>query len=443
MFVELVRACGEDPAPHEAAAIGRIAAHIMTMRRMSISVAGMLQDDKDVAVEAALVKELGNNFEKVLPEIARLAAPSGAPSETNVRAFRDHVRRDDAAVALVHAARRHERNIARRDRARAGATLMTEHNETRQLILDTASKIFTDNCDKGLQDAAEEGEFPSALWQLLVENGFNQLGGAGSGTDAVDMYAFIQACGRFAVPLPIADTLLVNSWLGDDTGISSVGLNVDTQIHGALWGRRASRVVGVSQGEQEVVVCAAPALAARGANMAGEPSDTIDLSEVQRVAIDADPFAQVALTRVNLMAGCLQSVLDLGLRFATEREQFGRSISKFQAIQHSLAIVASEVAAAKRAADAAVDALGSARFVFEVAVAKARVGEAAGIVAEQVHQIHGAMGFTHEHRLHHFTRRVWAWRDEWGNEFYWNGVLGAHLASLGADNVWDFIATRS
>ena len=115
------------------------------------------------------------------------------------------------------------------------------------------------------------------------------------------------------------------------------------------------------------------------------------------------------------MAGTLQAVLDLGLQFAAEREQFGRSISKFQAIQHSLAVVAAEVAAAQRAADAGVDALGTDRFVAEVAASKARVGEAVGIVAEQVHQVHGAMGFTHEHRLHHFTRRLWAWRDEWGN----------------------------
>ena len=79
VFVELVRACGPDPEPHSAAAIGRIAAHLMTMRRMSISVAGMLEQDKDVAVEAALVKELGNNFEKLLPEIARLAAPESDP----------------------------------------------------------------------------------------------------------------------------------------------------------------------------------------------------------------------------------------------------------------------------------------------------------------------------------------------------------------------------
>ena len=75
VYVELVRACGDEPEVHQKAAIGRITSHLMTMRRMSISIASMLEDGKDVAHEAALVKELGNNFEKVLPEIARLAAP--------------------------------------------------------------------------------------------------------------------------------------------------------------------------------------------------------------------------------------------------------------------------------------------------------------------------------------------------------------------------------
>ena len=149
----------------------------------------------------------------------------------------------------------------------------------------------------------------------------------------------------------------------------------------------------------------------------------------------------MALAKTNLLAGTLQSVLDLGLLFATDRMQFGRSISKFQAIQHSLAVVAAEVAAAQRAADAAVDSIGSDRFIIEVAAGKARVGEAVGIVAEQTHQIHGAMGFTHEHQLHHFTRRLWAWRDEWGSESYWQRRLGEWLSRQGPDNLWASLAT--
>ncbi|MDP6375499.1 MAG: acyl-CoA dehydrogenase family protein [Pseudomonadales bacterium] len=89
VFVEFVRLIGDDPAPHEAAAIGRIASHLMTLRRMSVSVAGMLEEGKSPAVEAALVKELGNNFEKALPEIARLAAPGGLSPGSFREAFTD------------------------------------------------------------------------------------------------------------------------------------------------------------------------------------------------------------------------------------------------------------------------------------------------------------------------------------------------------------------
>jgi alkylation response protein AidB-like acyl-CoA dehydrogenase len=77
VFVELVRAAGEAPEPQLAATIGRIAAHLMALRRMSISVAGMLEDGQSPEVEAALVKGLGNDFEKLLPEVARLAVPNG------------------------------------------------------------------------------------------------------------------------------------------------------------------------------------------------------------------------------------------------------------------------------------------------------------------------------------------------------------------------------
>lgn len=80
VFVELVRAAGPEPTPEQQRAIGRLAAHFMTLRRMSISVAGMLEGGREVVVEAALVKELGNNFEKLVPEVARLALSSNAAS---------------------------------------------------------------------------------------------------------------------------------------------------------------------------------------------------------------------------------------------------------------------------------------------------------------------------------------------------------------------------
>ena len=319
--------------------------------------------------------------------------------------------------------------------------------DTSQLIIDTAEKIFTDHCDKSLWDATEQGVFPCDLWRQLVENGFHQLGSANSGTETKDLFAFLKVCGRYAAPLPMAEILLANRWLGASApaqGFASIGTQAGDSLVQVAWGRQVSPVLSVEAGSHDVSVFDAATLQQRGANLAGEPRDTMVAGAVsRRIELEDLPYAQMALARTNLMAGCLQAVLDLGLQFAAERSQFGRSISKFQAIQHSLAVVGTEVAASQRAADAGVDAMGTDRFEQEVAAAKARVGEAVGIVAEQVHQVHGAMDYTYEHRLHHFTRRLWAWRDEWGNEFYWQAKLGQHLAKLGADRVWGYIATPS
>ena len=60
-------------------------------------------------------------------------------------------------------------------------------------------------------------------------------------------------------------------------------------------------------------------------------------------------------------------------------------------------------------------------------------------VAAIAHQTHGAMGFTYEHSLHHATRRLWAWRDEFGNESHWAIMLGRIVAARGADELWPFV----
>lgn len=319
--------------------------------------------------------------------------------------------------------------------------------DTSQLIVDTAEKIFADHCDKALLDATEQGAFPADLWQQIVDNGFHQLGSANSGTETRDLFAFLKVCGRFAVPLPMAEILLANQWLGANApaqGFATIGLQAEGSVVQAAWGRQAEKTLGVAADSFNVSVYAGSTPTEQGTNLAGEARDTMaGEASIETIELADAPYAQLALARANLMAGGLQAVLDLGLQFASERSQFGRSISKFQAIQHSLAVVGTEVAASQRAADAGVDAIGTDRFEQEVAAAKARVGEAVGIVAEQVHQVHGAMGYTYEHRLHHFTRRLWAWRDEWGNEFYWQAKLGQHLAGMGADQVWGYIATPS
>jgi alkylation response protein AidB-like acyl-CoA dehydrogenase len=71
-----------------------------------------------------------------------------------------------------------------------------------------------------------------------------------------------------------------------------------------------------------------------------------------------------------------------------------------------------------------------------IAAAKIRSGQSAGRAAELAHQLHGAIGFTDEHELHLFTRRLWSWRDEYGSESYWSARLGEVLVQGGADDLW-------
>ncbi len=318
---------------------------------------------------------------------------------------------------------------------------------SRQLLVDTAERIFRDHCPREVLDSAEAGEFPAALWALLCDNGFHLLARSDSGFDLGDAFAFLIQAGRHAVPLPLAETLLANRWLGaEDTAVRSVSFGAcdsqqDADVwQGLPWGRTATEAVSVSA-TGRILAARVKAPAALDQNLAGEPRDAVHLQDLRTLDVVPEAPGLLALSRVALVAGALTSTLALGVEYAGERCQFGRPIARFQAIQQQLAKAAGETAAAIRAADSAIEALGSDRFEFDLAAAKVRVGEAAGLVAEIVHQVHGAIGFTHEHRLHHFTRRLWAWREEYGGEQVWGARLGARICALGADHAWDFLAT--
>ena len=165
--------------------------------------------------------------------------------------------------------------------------------DTSQLIIDTAEKIFTDHCDKSLWDATEQGVFPSDLWQQLVENGY-QLGSANSGTETKDLFAFLKVCGRYAAPLPMAEILLANRWLGASApaqGFASIGTQAGDSLVQVAWGRQVSPVLSVEAGSHDVSVFDAATLQQRGANLAGEPRDTMVAGAVsQRIELEIYPM---------------------------------------------------------------------------------------------------------------------------------------------------------
>lgn len=136
------------------------------------------------------------------------------------------------------------------------------------------------------------------------------------------------------------------------------------------------------------------------------------------------------------MAGAMQRVLEMTLQFANDRQQFGRPLGKFQAIQHQLAVMAEQVLAARMAAQMGCIATGNRPGKMNAAIAKARAGEAAVEVAALAHSIHGAIGFTADHDLQLFTRRLHAWRLEAGSESYWHEVLGQAVLNAPQGEPW-------
>lgn len=349
-------------------------------------------------------------------------------------------------------------------------------SESSNIVVETARRILQDHCTAAVINKAETGEWPVALWDTLEEAGLavtwvpEDLGGAGA--EIGDGFGVLRKAGEFAAPVPLAETLMAGFLLAqgglpvpagpltlapvhaaDRLTLDSAG-RLRGMARGVPFGRVAQHLAVLTErdGENCIALVAATGCEMKhGNSLAGEPQDHVVFDGATVLEVAPVPgFDHAALmtlgaaVRCAQMAGALERILNQSLQYAQERVQFGRPISNFQVIQHNLAQLAAETAAASAAASAAEEALAatglqSTASLAEVAAAKVRVGEAAGIGSAFAHQAHGAMGFTYEHSLHHATRRLWAWRDEFGNESYWAMLLGNIAAKHGAEGLWPFV----
>jgi acyl-CoA dehydrogenase len=349
------------------------------------------------------------------------------------------------------------------------------------IVAETAARIFGDLCDPGAVNRAADEAWKRPAWAALEQAGLplawapESLGGAGA--ELADGFAVLREAGRFAVALPVAETLL-SGWLLARAGLASPngamacgparesdrlvlakGGTLNGRLRSVPFATEARHLALLVEreagGDAVALIEGGAARIADGASIAGDAVNTVYLDGVRPVAVkDAPPgldrealMLKGAAVRSVQMAGALEAILDLSVAYANERIAFERPIAKFQAVQHNLARLAGEVAAAIAAAGSAADAVANAdRFdeaVFlEAASAKIRVGEAAGEGAAIAHQVLGAIGFTKEHHLHRFTRRLWAWRDDFGNESFWAVKLGHRVAAKGADGLWPMLAAR-
>ncbi|MGZ4551430.1 MAG: acyl-CoA dehydrogenase family protein [Blastococcus sp.] len=317
----------------------------------------------------------------------------------------------------------------------------------------------------------------AGLWGALAEAGLTGVGlpeeQGGSGGELADAVAIVRTLAAGAAAVPAAEQLLVAGpalvaadldlppveepltfALGEavtvhasDDGDGPGRFTLTGTVTDVAWSGAATHLAVLAAGAAGPVLALADVsgiAVTTAVNLAGEPRGSLVLEDVAATGalltsaqVEALK-ARFALARAVQLAAALEQVLAWTVQYAGERVQFGRPLGKFQAIQMELAEMAGEVTAVTALTDAAVQALerGSEDVVLAAAAAKVRAGAAVEVVARLAHQVHGAIGFTQEHKLHHLTRRLWSWRDEAGSELYWSRVLAQGLLAGGPDGLW-------
>jgi acyl-CoA dehydrogenase len=122
------------------------------------------------------------------------------------------------------------------------------------------------------------------------------------------------------------------------------------------------------------------------------------------------------------MVGAMTRVLEMTIGYVNDRQQFGRSIGKFQVVQHNLSVMAEHVAAAQIAVQSGC----ASESPLRCAIAKARASRAAPLVANTAHALTGAMGITAEYDLQLYTRALHSQRLQFGSESYWDEIVGTY-----------------
>ncbi|WP_224388266.1 acyl-CoA dehydrogenase family protein [Pseudonocardia sp. ICBG1293] len=341
-------------------------------------------------------------------------------------------------------------------------------------LADLAGAIFADSYER---DATG---LDAAAWKACAESGLTTLTAPETGGTPTDAAVVLDAAGAWAARVPLAETDLLAGWLARAAGLAvpdgplaavvtartagtrpagTAGGTLDGAgtVSGTLtrvpWGRSLAAVVVLDAG-RVLVLDTTGATVTEHTNLAEEPRDDLAFAAATPLAAGDAPTGaaeelalRAALARAVLLAGAARAALARSVGYAGERNQFGRAIGRFQAVQQMLAEAGAEVAAAAAASAAAAataerDGFAAPGTAFAVAAAKARCGEAAGAVARISHQVHGAIGFTREHDLRLVTTRLWAWRDEDGDEAYWNDRVGAAALGAGADGLWPLVVGR-
>ena len=343
------------------------------------------------------------------------------------------------------------------------------------LLQQALTRLFAKSAaDRGQQE--EEQFRPTSLWTEVEDLGLPSAlrppESGGYGFAAEDVLTAVELAGRFAVPLPIAETMFAG-WLLAEAGLAlppgvftgaaptATGLTIaragaawsltgTAVVPWGRWAQGAAVILDTDKGPFLVVLPSSQWSLRPQENMAGEPMDLVEVeihledNQVAPLPKGLDGQAGRAISAgltCLLIAGSLRRVLELTVEYAQSRHQFGRPIASFQAIQQNLALLAEHVAAATAIAANLTGTLLPRPDVRAVAAAKIVCGDAIATAASLAHQIHGAIGFSREYELNLHTRRLWSWRDQSGSESEWAELLGRECLDSRNGGLWPVISS--
>jgi acyl-CoA dehydrogenase len=281
-------------------------------------------------------------------------------------------------------------------------------------------RMLEEACPPDVVRAVENGPAPD-LWATFRDSGFLDAlvheAHGGAGLTFAEIGPLLQALGRFAVPVPVGETIAARAllavqgadvpdgWIVLDTGARNFTKPVgDAATHRLTSDGQAVRI-GAERSSGDVL----------------------------------RPIAGVI--RACAIAGAADRALSMTVAYAGERNQFGKPIGKQQAIQQQLAVMAEKTVACRLAAQIGC-AGGFPPSLAAAAIAKQVTSAAAAEIANIAHAVHGAIGISAEYDLQLYTRRLHHERITDGSASYWARQLGAERLAAGSTPTIEFVRER-
>ena len=350
--------------------------------------------------------------------------------------------------------------------ALTGGVLVTEKSDELEDLRALVDAIGSKSAHARIGHRGLPDEFDAALWNDLQDAGLTRLTSpAEPDAGPVELAVVLRGLARWSASVPVAETDLFGAWLAGRAGLGApdgpltvalcdadqAGPTIRARAARVAWTRATAGVVLAVRSHDELLVSIADPTELAitdGHNLAGEPRDTIDIAlpRDRFIAIEArvadELRCRAVWARCVQVLGALDATAESTVAHTREREQFGRALSAFQSVQHSLAQLAGEVERFRATTEVAVAAADEHGFGHPTTDFAASVGAVVGtqVVASAVtiaHQLHGAIGTTMEHPLWLATTRAQSWIEEFGSRAHHAERIANRLSQV--DDPWDVV----